>query len=250
MMNRFLALSAFFIACFIGMIYWPHSGVPILAYHQVSEDNDIYSVSAEQFATQMEYLERNGYHAISFAELFAFYDGQGTLPSKPIIITFDDGYEDNFLTALPIMEKYHMKGTVFIVPGLINTPDYLSWQQALGMQERHTEIGSHTMNHVGLGEISIEEQKAELLSSKIALESHLGADVKFFAYPYGQFTTVTQQLLKDTGYRGAASGIPGLNTKKTNPYVLKRINVPHPKYGLGEFRLRLLRAEIYSKLGI
>lgn len=249
-MNKFLALSAFFIVGIIGMILWPPQGVPILAYHQVSEENDIYSVNAAQFAAQMEYLEKHGYHAISFAELFAFYDGQGTLPSKPIIITFDDGYEDNFLTALPIMEKHHMKATVFVVPGLMNTPDYLSWQQAAAMQERHTEIGSHTMNHVGLGEISLEEQKNELLNSKLAIESHLGRAVNFLAYPYGQFTTVTQQVLKDTGYRGAVTGIPGLNHKETNPYLLKRINMPHPKYGLGEFRLRLLRAEMYSKLGI
>lgn len=250
MMNRFMALSAFFIVAIMSWLFWPEASVPILAYHQVSEENDLYSVPAEQFAEQMKYLSDKGYHAISLEELFASYEGKKTLPSKAIIITFDDGYEDNFLAALPIMEKYNMKATVFVVPALVNTPDYLSWQQILAMKDRNIEIGSHTMNHVGLGDVSPEEQRKEIVDSKITLEQHIGKTVKFFAYPYGQFTPVTQQLLREAGYQGASSGIPGLNNKATDAYALKRVNVPHPRYGLGEFRLRLLRAEIYSKLGI
>lgn len=250
MMNKFMALSAFFIVGIMSWLLWPTASVPILAYHQVSEENDIYSVTAEQFAEQMEYLSAKGYHAISLEELFAAYEGKATLPSKPIVITFDDGYEDNFLTALPIMEKYNMKATVFVVPSLVNTPDYLSWQQVLAMKERKIEIGSHTMNHIGLGEVSPEQQRQEIFESKMVLEQHIGTAVKFFAYPYGQFTPISQQLLQEAGYKGASSGIPGLNHKGTDAYALKRVNVPHPRYGLGEFRLRLFRAEIYSKLGI
>lgn len=249
-MNKFMTLSVVFIVCIMSWLFWPEASVPILSYHQVSEEDDLYSVTASQFAEQMEYLAGKGYHAISLEELFNFYEGKGTLPNKPIIITFDDGYEDNFLTALPIMEKYNMKGTVFIVPNLVNTPDYLSWPQISAMQERNTEIGSHTMNHIGLGEVAPEEQRREIFDSKIVLEQHSNKAIKFFAYPYGQFTAITQQLLHEAGYVGATSGIPGLNNKTTDAYALKRINVPHPKYGLGEFRLRLLRAEIYSKLGI
>lgn len=249
-MNKFMALSAVFIVCIMSWLFWPAASVPILSYHQVSEEDDLYSVTAAQFAEQMEYLAGKGYHAISLEELFASYEGKGALPDKPIIITFDDGYEDNFLTALPIMEKYNMKATVFIVSGLVNTPDYLSWQQIAAMQDRNTEIGSHTMNHIGLGGVTSEEQRKEVVDSKKMLEQHSNKVIKFFAYPYGQFTSVTQQILREAGYLGATSGIPGLNNKGTDAYTLKRINVPHPKYGLGEFRLRLLRAEIYSKLGI
>lgn len=245
-----MALSAFFIVGIMSWLFWPTTSVPILAYHQVSEENDLYSVPAGQFAEQMEYLSVKGYHAISLEELFASYEGKGTLPSKAIVITFDDGYEDNFVTALPIMEKYNMKATVFVVPALVNTPDYLSWQQILAMQDRNIEIGSHTMNHIGLGGVSPEEQRKEIVDSKITLEQHIGKKVKFFAYPYGQFTPITEQLLREAGYQGASSGIPGLNNKATDAYALKRVNVPHPRYGLGEFRLRLLRAEIYSKLEI
>lgn len=250
MRNKVAVLSAAVIIGIISWFFWPEASVPILAYHQVSEENDLYSVPAGDFAQQMEYLSAKGYHAISLGELFAAYEGKGTLPSKPIIITFDDGYEDNFVTALPIMEKYKMKATIFVVPSLVGTPDYLSWQQVSALNERNIEIGSHTMNHIGLGEVSPQVQKREVVDSKMILEEHIGRKVLFFAYPYGQFTPLTQKLLQEAGYLGASSGIPGLNNKNTDAYALKRVNVPHPRYGLGEFRLRLLRAEIYSKLGI
>lgn len=249
-MNRVMALCALFMMCIVSWLGWPAAGVPILAYHQVSPDDDIYSVTVTQFEEQMRYLSEHGYTPIDLQQLFDFYEGKATLPDKPIIITFDDGYEDNYLTALPIMEKYNMRSTEFVITSLVGTPDYLSWQQISDMQARHTEIGSHTMTHVGLGDVSAEEQRREIVGSKAILEQHIGKPINFFAYPYGQFTPITEQLLREAGYQGACSGIAGLNSKGVDVYALKRVNVPHPKYGLGEFRLRLLRANIYSKLGI
>lgn len=250
-MNRVMALCALFIAGIAGwLVWWPAAGAPILAYHQVSPADEIYSVTADQFEEQMSYLQQQGYTPIDLQQLSDHFDGKMSLPDKPIIITFDDGYEDNLLAALPIMEKYNMRSTVFIATSLVGTPDYLSWQQIAEMQARNTEIGSHTMTHVGLGSVSTDQQRLEIVGSKAALEQHLGKPIYFFAYPYGQFTPITQQLLREAGYRGACSGIAGLNNKGVDVYALKRVNVPHPKYGLWEFRLRLLRANMYSKLGI
>lgn len=248
-MNRVVALSAFLIICILSWLIWPGPGVPILAYHQVSDADDIYSVTAAQFEEQMSYLKKQGYTSISLEELNNYYEGNFNLPDKPIIITFDDGYEDNLLAALPIMEKYNMRSTVFIVTGLVGTREYLSWQQIAEMKVRHTEIGSHSVSHIALGDSSPDQQRHEVTASKAMLEEHVGP-VKFLAYPYGQFTPMTQQILREAGYLGACSGIAGLNSKGVDIYALKRVNVPHPKYGLGEFRLRLLRANIYSKLGI
>ncbi|WP_378950380.1 polysaccharide deacetylase family protein [Pelosinus sp. sgz500959] len=249
-MNKVVALGVCVVVCIIGWFAWPTTGVPILAYHQVSDADDIYSVTADQFEEQMNYLASKGYTAISLEELFNAYEGKGTLPSHPIVITFDDGYEDNFLTALPIMEKYHMRSTVFVVSGLVGTTEYLSWQQISEMQERHTEIGSHTVSHIGLSSLSPEQQRREIVESKVALEEHIRRPIQFLAYPYGEFSPITEQLLNEARYRGACSGIAGLNREGADVYALKRINIPHPKYGLGEFCLRLFRAHLYSKLGI
>jgi peptidoglycan/xylan/chitin deacetylase (PgdA/CDA1 family) len=249
-MNKYLVLGAFFIMIIFGWLIWPVSAVPILAYHEVGETDDLYNITANQFEEQMAYLTRNGYHAISLEDLFNFYNGQGKLPEKPVVITFDDGYEDNYLVALPILEKYNLSATVFIVPNLIGTEGYLSWQQVTEMQQRHTEIGSHTMSHIAMDEIGEEQQRQEASESKSVLEQHMGKPIRFFAYPFGGFTATTEQILQEAGYRGACAGMPGLNDKSTDVYALKRINVPHPKYGLWEFRLRLFRAYLYSKLGL
>ncbi len=249
-MNKYLVVGVLFIIIIFGWLAWPVKAVPILAYHQVGDIDDLYSIPTSQFEEQMAYLASNGYHTISLDDLFNFYDGQGKLPDKPVIITFDDGYEDNYLTALPILEKYNMSATVFIVPNLIATQDYLSWQQVTEMQRRHIEIGSHTMSHIAMDEISEEQQWREASESKRILEQHVDKPIRFFAYPFGQFTTITKQILQAAGYRGACAGMPGLNDKNTDAYAMKRINVPHPKYGLWEFRLRLFRANLYSKLGL
>ena len=249
-MNKILVVGILFIIIIFGWLVWPVSAVPILAYHQVGDIDDIYSITARQFEEQMAYLAKNGYQAISLEDLFKFYDGQGKLPAKPVIITFDDGYADNYLTALPILEKYNMSATVFIVPNLIATEDYLSWQQVMEMQQRHIEIGSHTMSHIAMDEISEEQQRQEARESKTVLEQHIGKPVRFFAYPYGGFTAATERILKETGYRGACTGVTGLNDQRTDAFALKRINVPQPKYGMWEFRLRLFRANLYSKLGL
>lgn len=249
-MNKVVALGVCLVVFIGSWLALPTAGVPILAYHQVRDDDDLYSVKVAQFEEQMSYLASQGYNGISLEELFDAYEGKTKLPSNPIIITFDDGYEDNFLTALPIMEKYHMRSTVFVVSALVGTPEYLSWQQISQMQERHTEIGSHTVSHVGLSSLNPDQQRREIVDSKIILEQHIGKTVQFLAYPYGQFAPITQQLLREAGYKGACSGNAGLNSKGVDVYALKRVNVPQPQYGLGEFRLRLFRAHLYSKLGI
>ena len=174
-MNRIMALCALLIACIAGwLVWWPAAGVPILAYHQVSAADEIYSVTAAQFEEQMNYLHENGYTSIHLQQLNDSFEGKFILPDKPIVITFDDGYEDNLLAALPIMEKYDMQSTIFIATSLVGTPDYLSWQQIADIQARNTEIGSHTMTHVGLASVSAEQQRFEIRGSKAALEQHLG----------------------------------------------------------------------------
>lgn len=234
----------------LAVVLYPVHGVPVLAYHKVNNDKSMYSVSPLEFEQQMRYLSEQGYTAISLHEYAQAMRQQQPLPAKPIVLTFDDGYENNYTTALPIMEKYGMRGTVFIISGYVTFPEYLTWEQIRAMQARGTEIGSHTFSHVNLGTLSPEEQEYQLAESKREIEYRLQQPVEFLAYPFGGFTSDTQQALKKLGYWGACTGEAGLNQDLAAPYTLKRINVPKPKFGLLEFRLRLLRAEIISKLGL
>jgi peptidoglycan/xylan/chitin deacetylase (PgdA/CDA1 family) len=248
--SKRLALGAFFIALTVGWLVYPGDGVPILAYHMVGNESEIYSVSDRQFEEQMAYLAENHYTAISLKEFFDAGLGQFNMPEKPIIITFDDGYEDNYSEALPIMEKYGMKATVFIITDLVGKTDYLSWQQIIDMINRHIEIGSHTMTHVALTGTNLAERQQEISQSKFILEEQLGIPVEFLAYPYGDFDNMTQEMVRSAGYRGACAGTVGIGVRGENDFALKRVNIPHPKYGLSEFKIRLMRANIYSKLGI
>lgn len=244
------ALAVVLILLLVWLLY-PAPGVPILAYHKVCEEGNLYAVPPGEFENQMRYLAEHGYTAISLQDYFAAASGERKLPDKPVIITFDDGYDNNYLQALPIMEKYGMRGTVFVISGYVEVyPGYLSWPQIRAMLQRGTEIGSHTASHVQLDQISPEERRREITESKSVLEQQLGVPVKFLAYPFGGYDQVTEDLLRKAGYTGACSGEPGLNTGTDHAYALKRINMPRPKWGLWEFRLRLLRADIYSKLGI
>lgn len=246
-MIRILQSAAAVILLVILWLLAPGTGVPILAYHQVSNAAEVYSVDPEDFEQQMQYLANHGYTAISLSELFAARNGTRPLPEKPVIITFDDGYADNYLTALPIMEKYRMKSTVFIITSQVGQPEYMTWEQIREMQARTTEIASHTHSHVALNEISQAMVAEEFRRSKQLLEENLHQPVEFLAYPFGQYNEHAIAALQQAGYRGACTGLPGLGTTTGDAYQLKRVNVPRSKYGLWEFRLRLLRAQLYAK---
>lgn len=252
-MSRRSKILSLLIVAFLLLGFWlvsPGPGVPILAYHMVSDLDEVYSVNPSEFDLHMRYLSEQGYQTISLAEFIEARNGKGKLPPKPIIITFDDGYADNYLTALPIMEKYGFRATVFVIAGKVGQEMYLTWDQIKAMQARRTEIGSHTLSHSAMGKITSDEKKREAILSKKILEENLGTKVSFLAYPYGSFDEESFTILKEAGYLGACTGLAGLNLPKDNSYRLKRVNLPHPKYGLWEFRIRLWRANLYGNLGI
>lgn len=252
--SKLKALGAFFVVAIvvvgISCVVSPEKGVPVLAYHMIAGDDDTYSVSEVNFDQQMQYLKENGYTAISLLEFAKAKKGKFTLPEKPIIITFDDGYDNNYTKAMPIMEKYGMKGTVFMVANDIGKKDYLTLDQLKGWQAHNMEIGSHTANHVPLATLTSEQKKEEIVASKLLIEWKGLNTVFFMAYPFGSFDEESEQLLKENDYLGGLTGKSGLNTFDTNPYLLHRVNVPNPKFGLTEFKLRLLKANMYTRLGL
>lgn len=236
------AVLIFFAALFYLENY--RQGVIILAYHKVDDSNEQYSISPAEFERQISYLAESGYHTISLKDMYEAFSKNQKLPAKSIVITFDDGYKDNLENALPIMEKYGMKGTVFVLAGSVGQPDYLSWQDIKKMQSQKTEIGSHTFSHYNLSELDSGQQIEELKTSKTVLEEKLGTKIDFLAYPFGAYNKSAIEGLQKSGYLGACTGKYGLNTDKTNLYLLKRVNVPLPRYGLTEFKLRIWRARL------
>ena len=110
--------------------------VPVLNYHQINDrDENALTVHTDQFEAQMKYLADNGFHTITPAEMFDAWENGTELPDKPVVLTFDDGYVDNYRNAYPILEKYHLKGTIFLISDYVSTyQNYLTWAQVEEMQ--------------------------------------------------------------------------------------------------------------------
>lgn len=195
--------------------------VPILMYHYIrwadpAKDylGNRLSVTPTAFDQQVNWLSTHGYQAI---KLDNFCHNNIVITKKPIILTFDDGYEDAYTNALPILQKYHFTGTFFIIKSRINQPAYLSSYQISAMLQNGMEIGSHTVNHVNLSTASIEKQMYELVQSK--------QSSPVFAYPSGKYNQITIQLTNDAGYDCAVTTNPGVASTLSPLYELPRIRI-------------------------
>lgn len=228
-------------------------GFPILEYHMVQQEDPkdayAYNVPVEDFQQQLDYLQEQGYTTISIRDYLRAKKGLLQLPEKPVILTFDDGYESNYKELLPILEERGLKATIFMVTNDIGKDGYLSWQQLKDMEKRGIEIGSHTANHLPLTGMSLDEAREEVKLSKLLMEWNGMKTIYTLSYPNGKYTTDLEQMLKEEEYLAAVTGDAGLNTFDTDLYQLQRINIPHPTFGLTEFKWRLLKGRIFAQLG-
>ena len=230
----------------------PPTGFPILEYHMVTEhpspDAKPYVVPPEDFAAQLDDLAAQGYTTITPQDYARARKGKQQLPEKPIILTFDDGYEDNWRVVLPMLEERGMKAAFYMVTNKIGQPGYLTWDNLFDLERHGMEIGGHTANHLPLTTLSPEQQRDELRLSKLMLEWRGLKTIYSFSYPNGAYDDGIVAMLEEEKYLTAVTGEAGLNTLTMNPYLLRRVNVPPPHFGLMEFRLRLLKADLAARL--
>ena len=207
------------------MQVFPKSGVPVLMYHSISSkyDNSI-CVSQKQFRKQMEWLRDNGYHAVSTDEFYDALADNGALPEKPVLITFDDGFKDNYKTAWPILKEFGFIGTFFVVTGKIDSYN-LDWEDLKQLIENGNTIGSHSVTHRDLSSLSAAQQEKELRESKRTLEEGLGTTVKAFCFPYGKYNKTTLALLPELGYSLSFTTRSGKVCFGDDEYLLKRVHV-------------------------
>ena len=143
-----------------------------------------------------------------------------------------------------------MKAVFYMVTNSIGKPGYLTWDNLFDMERRGMEIGSHTANHLPLTTLSPEKQREELRLSKLMLEWKGMKTIYSFSYPNGSYNAGVVAMLAEEEYLTAVTGEAGLNTLETNPYLLRRVNIPPPHFGLTEFRLRLMKADIAARLDV
>ena len=229
-------------------------GIPILEYHMVDTEEhpgaQKYNVDPEDFKEQMDYLAQQGYTTISIRDFLRAKKGLQELPEKPVILTFDDGYENNYTVLWPILKEKNLKATVFMVTNDIGREGYLTWGQLKEMQDGGIEIGSHTANHLPLTEMDLNQADDELKLSKLIMEWNKLKTIYVFSYPNGSYNDKLPVLLEKNEYLAAVTGDAGYNTFDTNPYLLHRTHILRPWFGLTEFKYRLWKTKIYTILGI
>jgi peptidoglycan/xylan/chitin deacetylase (PgdA/CDA1 family) len=218
------------------------NGVPILTYHKVNPDPQTgglgLRVRPADFDWEMHYLKINGYQSVSLGAVVDHFTKGGKLPDKPIVITFDDGYRDNYYYAYPILKKYDYTATIFVTTGTvggINEFDYqariqpknkmLAWNQIKEMSNNGITIGAHTLDHVRLTKISQAAARRQILESKKVLEKELGKEINYFSYPYGDCNQSIAEIVKESGYQAATTTRPGLVKFPMNPFLLNRIGL-------------------------
>ena len=208
--------------------------LPILMYHYVRTrpstrvDRLGYrlSVSPAVFQSQMDWLFTHGYHPVNFNQLRTYFAGKSPLPSRPVVITLDDGYQDLYTAAFPILQMHHFTAVAYIVSGFINQPGYATSDEVVQLDRAGIEIGSHTVSHPDLAHVSFASAMFQVVESKRVLEDMLGHPVLDFAYPSGRYDAETIQAVEKAGYDTAVttSGYPQMHTLQ-NRYTWSRVRV-------------------------
>jgi peptidoglycan/xylan/chitin deacetylase (PgdA/CDA1 family) len=212
----------------------PAAGVPVLMYHYVrtlpvgTHDYLGYqlSVSDVNFEEQMRYLANTGYTTLAPEEFYNALSANKLLPEKPVMLTFDDGYEDFYTNAFPILKKYQLKAALFVIANLVGDPlgRYVTWEQLREMESTGLVfVGSHTLSHPDLT-VSRRVER-EIFDSKTILEEKLGHSVTFFAYPSGRFNARTEDLVKAAGYQAAFTTLFGGAAKPEQFFHLPRVRI-------------------------
>jgi peptidoglycan/xylan/chitin deacetylase (PgdA/CDA1 family) len=210
--------------------------VPILLYHNIKDllTPNRYTVSPGVFRTQMEKLKDWGYTTITASHLATVIVHGGELPSRPIVITFDDGYVSVYENAFPIMQEMGFVGTLYVISSKLESSKMVSVDQIREMADAGWEIGSHSTTHTSLKYAGYSLAWSEIYQSKVDLETELGVTVRTFAYPYGEMNNYIRSQTQEFGYiAGMGLGISNRHSLR-DLYYLNRREV-ESKYDMGEF---------------
>ncbi len=207
--------------------------VPILMYHYIRNNPDPrdilgfnLSVTPADFAAQMNWLASHRYHTITLDDLAAYMAGRRGLPSKPIVLSFDDGYADFYTAALPVLLAHDFTAVAYIVPGFWGDASrYMTPAQVLAINQQGIQVGSHTVNHVNLTTQSNSGLSYQLTSSKASLESLLRHPVLSFCYPSGDFNSRVVAAVENAGYRDATTTQYGAARALYSRYIWGRLRI-------------------------
>lgn len=216
---------------------WPANGrwVTILMYHSIGENAAFFTVRPENFRWQMNYLKENGYQTVFLAKLASWLSSKSPLSAKTVVLTFDDGYQDIYNNAFPVLREHGLKATTFLATDFIggvmnnrnNAPlEMLSWQQIEEMhQSGLVDFQPHSSGHYDLDRVALDEAERQILRSRELIESKLNKSCKFFAYPRGKYNPKLMGVIKRNGFEAALTVKEGIVMANQDLFELRRNSI-------------------------
>ncbi len=228
----------------------PPRGTPVLLYHSVDDSGSVISITPARFLEQMEFLHSRGYRTATLAEyvdglgarrrsgaaLRAGGSGDGRSADRTVVITFDDGFRNNYAEAFPVLRRFGFTATVFLATDYVGSvctwerhpsiPELpmLSWSEIEEMHEHGIDFEAHTCSHPRMTRLGRDEMRRELTLARRIVERRLRKSVNYFCHPYGDTDISTQEAVRDCGYAAAFGRLDfGLRNSRENLYSLSRV---------------------------
>lgn len=220
-----------------------------LVYHIINRTIDEKNaISEEAFEAQLRYLSEGGYSILTLAQAIDILDGKQQAPSRPVLLTFDDGYVDNLYVAVPLLQAYGMTATLFVISAYVGKTNrwnpkacydikHLSWPELRRWLAAGCDIGGHTHTHFCMTRFSASEMYDAVSVNKSTLEEHLSIKLRAFSYPYGAYNHLAQEIVSQHYELAFAVDNGGMDAS-ANRYALHRLTVS-PKWNSEEFARRL-----------
>ena len=226
---------------------------PILAYHNVvaqdkADDKQIrnspFTVTVDQFIRQMQFLADNDFRTIDldrFIEIVADSDSTARFPESYVLITFDDGWHDNYQYAFPVLRELQLTATFFVITGRMGTKQYMSWQQLREIQDAGMHIESHTHSHVPLELLADDDVDDELNRARQSIAQHLGKQVRYLSFPHGSYNKKILKQAEHAGYQACGTSNTDYARSDSRLMELPRLLIRR-SFDDGQFQ-RICRAE-------
>jgi peptidoglycan/xylan/chitin deacetylase (PgdA/CDA1 family) len=229
---------------FSGDIIYNNSSIPVLMYHSIDyEKGNELRIPKDIFEKHMKYLKDNKYTTLTMNEFYSFVKNNKPVPKKSVLITFDDGYRDNYINAYPILKKFDFKATIFVITSTVDKDShYLSSKEIKEMVDNGIDIESHTVNHDKLEGLSYDDQVKTLKASKQFLEKVMNKKVDYIAYPYGSYNDNTEKAAEACGYKMAFTTQSGWANKNQGIYKLHRVYISL-SHDMKEFERRVTNSD-------
>jgi len=232
---------------FVVLIHPRKSVATILMYHSVTDGDDEPdpSIGRRLFSRQMAFLSTHGYETVFVKTIVNRRESAQPIPSRWVALAFDGGYEDFYRNVYPVLKRYGLRATLFVIVAAVETEGGVTWVQLREMSRSGlVEIGSHSYRHVADACLSAAQARAEEARAKAVLEDQLGVPVLTYAYPYGAFSERAARMLRELGYRGAAGTVYRRNEFETDDvFNLRRVYVS--KYSAIPLMFRFMLSGYY-----